>query len=313
MLRLDQIKIKKIKEDQNNGMFVVEPLDPGYGHTIGNSLRRVLLSSLSGAAITQIQIEGVKHQFSALSGMTEDIIEFILNVKKIRLKLSIDRSVKLTISERGPKEVKAKDIKVPAGVEIINPDLIIAHLSSDKAKLVATLAVETGEGYTPQEERPRSEIGGIPLDAVFSPVTKVSYNVEATRVGRVTNFDKLTLDIQTDGTIIPSEALNKAAKILVDRFRILYEPASEVPEGKEDDLGKVASDDSLGQTLEELDIPIRQVNALKRKKIVTVADFLNTPRAERMRIKNYGPKSDDQIISKLEDLSIPREAFKKEG
>lgn len=305
MLRLDQIKIQKVKEDQNFGIFTVEPLDPGYGHTIGNSLRRILLSSLPGVAITQIQIEGVKHQFSTLSGMSEDIIELIMGVKKLRLKMAVEKSVKLTIQEKGPKEVKAKDIKLPAGVEIVNPDLVIAHLANEKSKLEATLVAETGEGYVPQEEQPRGEIGVIPLDALFSPITRVAYNVEATRVGRVTNFDKLTMEIETDGTITPHEGLLEGAKIFVDRLRLFYEPVSEIPASKEESLEKTAADDSLNQTLEELDIPIRQVNALKRKKIITVNDFLNSPRQERMKIKNYGPKSDDQIITKLESLGIP--------
>lgn len=306
MLKLDQIKIQKIKEDQNFGTFVIEPLDPGYGHTIGNSLRRVLLSSLAGAAITQIQIDGVKHQFSTIPGVVEDVIEFILNVRNIRLKIAVDRSVKLVLSERGPKEVKAKDIKVPAGVEIINPDLTLAHLSDQKAKLSATMTAEVGEGYVPQEERAKNEIGVIPLDAVFSPVKRVSYQVEATRVGRYTNFDKLILEIDTDGTILPSESLSAAARILVDRIRLIFEPVGEEKKIQEEDLTKIVSDDVLTQTLEELDIPIRQVNALKKKKIVSVGDFLNAPREERMKIKNYGPKSDAQIIAKLESLGIPQ-------
>lgn len=311
MLKLDQIKTQKIKEDQTSGTFVIEPLDPGYGHTIGNSLRRVLLSSLPGAAITQIQIEGVKHQFSTLPGMVEDIIEFILNVRNIRLKIALDKPVKLILSERGPKEVKAKDIKVPAGVEIVNPNLTLAHLSDHKAKLSATMTAEVREGYVFQEEHPKNEIGVIPLDAVFSPVRRVSYQIEATRVGRFTNFDKLTLEIDTDGTILPSEALSLAAKILVDRIRLIFEPVGEPKRILEEDLTKVVSDDTLSQTLEELDIPIRQVNALKKKKIVSVGDFLNAPREERLKIKNYGPKSDDQIISKLESLGIPQEALRK--
>lgn len=311
MLKLDQIKIQKVKEDKTHGTFVIEPLDPGYGHTIGNSLRRVLLSSLPGAAITQIQIDGVKHQFSALSGMVEDVIEFILNIRNIRLKIALDRPAKLILAERGPKEVKAKDIKVPAGVEIVNPDLTLAHLSDQKAKLHATMTAEVGEGYAPQEELSKNEIGAIPLDAVFSPIRRVSYQIEATRVGRFTSYDKLTLDIDTDGTVLPSEALSLAAKILVDRLRLIFEPVGEPKAKKEEDLTKIVSDDVLTQTLEELDIPIRQVNALKKKKVVSVGDFLNAPREERLKIKNYGPKSDDQIISKLESLGIPQETLRK--
>jgi len=304
MLSLDQIKIQTEKEEKNYGRFVVEPLDPGYGHTIGNSLRRVLLSSLPGAAITQVQIDGVRHQFSTLEGLAEDIIEFILNLKKVRMTILVDKPVKLTLDEKGPKEVLAKDIKVPAGVEIVNPEQVLAHLANAKARLSCTMIAERGEGYLPSEERPKGEIGLLPIDALFSPVVNVNYKVETTRVGRLTNFDRLILEIKTDGTISPSDALKKAAQILTERLRLFYEPTEVTIEAQKEELIQKIPQEVLETTLEELDIPTRQVNALKKKKIITIGDFIKTPREERLEIKNYGPKSDDQIIEKLKSQGV---------
>jgi len=306
MLALNQIKIQKEKEEGNYGKFTVEPLDQGYGHTIGNSLRRVLLSSLPGAAITQVQIDGVRHQFSTLEGLSEDIIEFILNLKKVRLVMSVDKPVKLRLEEKGPKEVLAKDIKVPAGVEIANPEQVLAHLAGPKAKLSCTMVAEHGEGFVPSEERPKNEIGLLPIDAFFSPIEKVNYKVEATRVGRLTNFDKLILEITTDGTISPSDALKKAAQILAERLQLFYEPSQKVIETQREEKIQQIPQEILDTTLEELDIPTRQVNALKKKKIVTIGDFLKSSQEERMQIKNYGPKSDKQIIEilRLQGVSV---------
>jgi DNA-directed RNA polymerase subunit alpha len=305
MLALNQIKIQQELETENYGKFVIEPLDPGYGHTIGNALRRVLLSSLTGAAITQIQIEGVRHQFSTLEGLTEDIIEFILNLKRVRLNMSVEKPAKLSLNVKGPKEVLAKDINVPAGVEIVNPDQILAHLANSKTKLSCTMICEHGEGYVPSEERPRGEVGLLPIDALFSPVENVNYQVETTRVGRLTNFDRLILEIKTDSTIGPCEALKKAAQILVDRFRLFYEPIKAVAETQAEEVIEKIPQETLETTLEELDIPVRQVNALKKKKIVTIGDFLKTPIEERLQIKNYGPKSDEQIVEKLKSHGVP--------
>lgn len=305
MLALNRIKIQKDEETANYGKFIIEPLDPGYGHTIGNALRRVLLSSLPGAAITQVQIEGVKHQFSTLVGLKEDIIEFILNLKQVRLKMSVEKPVKLTLQVRGPKEVLAKDINTPAGVEIVNPQHVLAHLADAKSKLSCTMICERGEGYLPSEEQPKNEIGVLPIDAHFSPVEKVNYQVEMTRVGQLTNFDKLILEIKTDGTITPFEALQKAAQILAERFQLFYQPSQFAVESQKEELIQKIPEETLAMTLEELDIPTRQVNALKKKKIITIGDFLKTPPEERMQIKNYGPKSDKQIVEKLKGQGIP--------
>ena len=305
MLELSQIEISTEKETQDFGKFTVEPLDQGYGHTLGNSLRRVLLTSLPGAAITQVKIAGVRHQFTALSGMSEDIVEFILALKKIRLNITSDKPVKLTLDEKGPKEVKAKDISKAAGVEIVNGDLTIAHLADSKSRLSATLIAETGTGYSLAEERKTGEIGVIPIDANFSPVVSINYTVKPTRVGRLTSYDKLTLQITTDATIKPSEALRQAAKILVDHFSIIHEPQVAAKKPKAQAATAVQlTDDLLKTSLEELDLPVRLTNSLKAGKIETIGDFLARDKKELMKMKNLGPKSINLVEEKLKERGI---------
>lgn len=306
MLDLSQIAVETEKETEDFGKFIIEPLDQGYGHTVGNSLRRVLLTSLSGAAVTHVKISGVKHQFTAVSGMSEDIVELILNLKKLRLKISGDKPVKFTLDVKGPKEVKAKDITTSAGVEIINGDLILAHLADAKAKLSATILAENGSGYSLADERKTGEIGLIPVDANFSPVTKVNYHVEATRVGRVTNFDKLLLEISTDGTLKPSEALKAAAKILVDHFSTIYQPqpSPKKPKAEVPEAATAITDELLKTSLEELDLPVRLTNSLKSGKIETIGDFINRDKKELMKMKNMGPKSVTLVEEKLRERGI---------
>ena len=271
---------------------------------MGNSLRRTLLLYLPGAAITDVQIEGVKHQFSILSGMAEDIIEFILNLKKVRIKMVGEQSTRLTLSVRGPKIVKASEIKTPAGVEIANSELVLANLANSKSKLTAKMTAQKGEGYLTVEEMEKKPIGVIPVDALFSPVRLVNFKIDSTRVGRVTNYEKVTLEIQTDGTITPAESLKSAAKILVDRFKLFYEPSEVVEEEAVQDFVAKIPDEILKTTWEELDMPTRYVNALKKKKIITVGDFLKTPKTTRMRIKNYGPKTEAVFLEKLKFLGV---------
>src|SRR3989344_5723101 len=306
MLDLSQIEIRIEKETPDFGRFVIEPLDQGYGHTIGNSLRRILLTSLPGAAITQVKIAGVRHQFTSLSGMSEDIVEFILNLKKIRLNITSDKPVKLALDVKGPKEVKAKDISKAAGVEIVNGDLILANLADSKSKLAATLIAENGSGYSLANDRKTGEIGVIPIDANFSPVTKVNYQVEATRVGRITNFDKLTLEITTDGTMKPSEVLKQAAKILVDHFVIIHEPKNNAKKQKvkEDSDSVKLTEEVLNTSLEELDLPVRLTNSLRTGKIDTVGDFLERDKKDIMKMKNMGPKSISLVEEKLSKRGI---------
>lgn len=305
MLDLSKIKVSKISEKDEIGVFVIEPLDPGFGHTLGNSLRRTLLSSLSGGAVTQVKIEGVRHQFSTISGISEDVIEFILNLKKIRIKISQDKQAKLKLDAKGPKIVTASDIQTPSGVEIKNPKQVIAHLS-DKAKISADITAENGLGYVLAEEREGSELGVIGVDAQFSPVVKVNFKVDATRVGRITNFDKLTLEIHTDGTVKPNEALKQAANILVNHFRLIYEPNAVVVETKNDDKVSRLKEEVLNTTIEELDLPVRVVNALRRGKIETVTDFINVPREKLLEIKNLGAKSILSVEEKLQAKGVTR-------
>lgn len=306
MLDLSQIEVEIEKETNDFGKFVIEPLDQGYGHTIGNSLRRVLLTSLQGAAITHVKISGARHQFTSMAGMSEDIVEFILSLKKVRLIISSDKPAKLTLDAKGPGEVKAKDIVPSAGVEIVNKDLILAHLADSKARLSATIVAENGNGYSLADERKTGEIGVIPIDANFSPVTKVDYKVEATRVGRVTNYDKLTLEVTTDGTIKPSDALKQASKILVDHFTAIYTPQPSPKKQKEQSVESqtAVADDDLKVSLEELDLPVRLTNSLKAGKIETIGDFLARDRKSLMKMKNMGPKSISMVEEKLKERGI---------
>ncbi|MBI2599285.1 DNA-directed RNA polymerase subunit alpha [Candidatus Curtissbacteria bacterium] len=303
MLDLSQVEIQTEKETTDFGKFIIEPLDQGYGHTIGNALRRVLLSSLPGAAISQVKIAGVRHQFSGVTGMSEDIVELILNLKKVRLKISGDKPVKLNLEVKGPKEATAGDIEKAAGVEIVNPQLVIAHLADSKARLSARLVAETGSGYSLADERKTDEIGVIPLDANFSPIVHANYKVEATRVGRLTNYDKLTLEITTDGTIKPSDALKTAARILVDYFTTVREPQVA---GKKEKKPKIIppSDELLKTSLEELDLPVRLTNSLKAGKIETIGDFLTRDKRDLLKMKNMGPKSIAQVEEKLRERGV---------
>ena len=295
--------IKIDSEKPGYGKFSIEPLAQGYGQTLGNSLRRVLLTSLSGAAVTAVAIDGVTHQFSTITGVKEDVVEMTLNLKKIRLIIDGSESVTLKLSKKGPGEVVAGDIDVPAGVTIVNPDLVIATLADKKAVLEMMLTAKKGFGFVPTEENPETGVGTIPLDAVFSPVQRVNYRVEATRVGRMTNLDKLVMEIWTDGTIDSLEALKESARILVSYFAQLYEPKTK----EKDEVAKVipsVSDDVLKMRIEELDIPTRIVNALANGGIETIEQLLTTPRSALIKIKNLGSKSLGVVEEKLKEKGI---------
>lgn len=304
MIDLSKVKINKIIEKDTFGEFVIEPLNQGFGHTLGNSLRRVLLSSLSGGAVSYVKIAGVSHQFTTISGMSEDIIEFILNLKKLRFRIQGDKQFKLLLDVKGPKVVLGADLQLPTGVELANPKEVIANLS-DKGKLSAEITVEKGIGYVMADEKKTNEIGLIPVDSNFSPVVRVNYKVDATRVGMVTNYDKLTIQVYTDGTITPYHAIEEAAKILVNHFKLFYEhdfsnPTADVVEH----LQPSVSDELLNMTIEELDLPLRVVNAYRIGGINTVEDFIKTSRADRLKIKNLGVKSDNLVIEKLREKGI---------
>lgn len=281
-------QIKKKSESQDFGQFIIEPLQQGYGHTLGNALRRVLLSSLPGAAITEVKIGGVRHKFSTIEGLKEDIIELILNLKQIRLAYVGKKALKLELEKNGPGQVKAGDIKTPATVKIINQDLVLANLANRKSKLKIQMVVEAGFGYVSAEEEQTEKLGVIPIDALFSPVRRVNYQVETTRVGRKTNWDKLVLEITTDGTIKPSQALKEAAKILVDFFNQVVNPKRVVV--KKVKLALVPAE-TMNLTLEELDLPTRIVNALRKGSYDTVGDLSAITTADLTQVKNLGEKS----------------------
>jgi DNA-directed RNA polymerase subunit alpha len=295
--------IKTEVDKPNYGMFVIEPLEQGYGHTLGNSLRRVLLSSLPGAALTSLKIEGVSHQFSELAGLKEDIVELILNLKKIRLVMAGSEPAVLKLSKKGSGPVTAGDFELPAGVKIVNPDLVIATLSDKKSSLELEASVEKGYGYVQAEERPVGELGRIPMDSLFSPVVRVNYRVDATRVGRMTNLDKVVMEIWTDETISPVDALKAAAKVLVGFFLQVYEPKAKGPEEMVAVTPSV-SDEVLKMRIEELDIPTRIVNALSRGGIETIGQLLGTPRVELLKIKNLGAKSLSIVEDKLREKGV---------
>lgn len=300
----DNVKLRYTAQDKNHGTFVIEPLPQGYGMTIGNGLRRVLMSSLPGAAITSVKIHGATHEFSSLKGVKEDMVQFLLNLKRVRIKMDGKDKVVLKLSVTGPGAIKAKDIETPAGVKIANGDEHLATLADKKTKLEVELTVETGTGYMPVEDRKASGIGVIPLDAVFSPVSRVNYNIEATRVGQFTNFDKLTMEVLTDGTIDPEAAIKSAAEILVDGFKLMVEPAKKGGEEVEEKPKRVKAAFDTSATIEELELPTRVNNALHGAGIETIQDLLDTPSEKLNTIKNLGAKSVKDIKEKLSEKGL---------
>jgi len=280
-------EIKEEAKSENYGKFVISPLEQGYGLTIGNSLRRVLLTSLPGLSITTVKIAGIKHQFSTLSGMKEDIVEFILNLKKVRFSGTTDASIKATLNATKPGVVKASDIKLAGATKIANPDFVLATLNKG-AKLEADITVESGVGYSPAEDRPTDVIGVIPVDASFSPVKRVSFKVEETRVGRLTNYDKLSLELWTDGTILSKDAVTSAAKILTSYFNQIVNPKKvEKPrEEKKDELGAVGK-----LSVEEIGLPTRVANALIKAGYETVEALVSADRKDLVKVRNLGEKS----------------------
>lgn len=296
-------KIKTEVDKPDYGLFIAEPLEEGFGQTLGNSLRRVLLTALSGCAVTAVTIEGVKHQFSTVPGLKEDIVEFLLNLKKVRLTIEGDQSATLSLSKKGPGEILAGDIEAPAGVTIINKDLVLGTLADKKSSLEMKLTAERGYGYVSSEERHFNEIGMIPVSSLFSPVVRVNYRVEATRVGQMTNFDKLVMEVWTDGSIAPLAAIKQAAKILVSYFIQVYEPKAQSSQGAVA-VSPTISDEILKMRIEELDIPTRIINALAHGSIETVGQLLGTTRVDLLKIKNLGAKSISVVEEKLREKGV---------
>jgi len=303
---LQEINLPEIKiasKEKNKATFIVEPLYPGYGMTIGNALRRVLLSSLEGAAPVSIRIKGVSHEFSTIPNVKENVVEILLNVKQLRLKLHSNESKIITIDVKGEKEVKASDIKAPSEVEIINPNLHIATLDNNKAELSMEIEVDKGRGYETIDKREgvKAKIGTIALDSVYSPVKKVRYDVSTARLGKVINMDKLTIDIETDGTIGSDEAIKQASFILIDHFNILSAQKSIKSEKKEEKKVQPKKEvDSV--EIEELDLPARAMNAFLANNIKTVGDALKIGVENLSKLKGLGKKAVEELNKKLKDL-----------
>jgi DNA-directed RNA polymerase subunit alpha len=302
--------------EDNRGSFAIEPLDRGFGYTFGNSLRRVLLSSLSGAAVTSVRIEGVAHEFSTISGVTEDVTDIVLNLKGIVCRMHSDATeIEAPLVVTGPGEVTAKDIDLPAGVEILNPDVHIATLEK-KTKLEMYMTIGRGRGYRPAEDNksPDQPIGVIPIDSIFSPVRRVAYAVESARVGQRTDYDKLTLDIETDGSLEPGAALREAAEILISQLAI-FTDADRVEELRQGPAGHLDGAPGNGPAavapggtapgpmhdilIEELELGVRSYNCLKRAGIQTVGDLISKSENELAAIPNFGKKSIDEVVETL--------------
>lgn len=299
MIEIEFPKIERTEGDDRSARFVVEPLPAGYGTTLGNALRRVLLSSLPGSAITSVRIRGVAHEFSTIPGVDEDVVQLVLNLKKVRLKSFAAEPVTLTLEKEGPGEVTAGDIVTTSDVEIVNLREHIAALEPE-ASLWMELTIENGKGFYPAERREGLPIGVIPIDALFSPVRLVNFTIENTRVGQVTNFDRLLLEVNTDGTISPEEALAQAAQILVQHFSLfanLTRPQAALaqPAAAGDGLPPAIAE----MPIEDLDLPQRAFNSLKRHGITKVGQLLSTPDEELLRMRNFGKKSLAEIKQRL--------------
>lgn len=296
-------QIKTDVEKPGYGVFIVEPLEQGYGQTLGNSLRRVLLSSLPGSAVAAVKIKGVQHQYTTIAGVKEDVLEFILNIKKLRLQLEGSDEAKITIRKKTGGDVTGADIETTAGVTVVNPDLYLCHVSDKKETFECEIAVKRGYGYVTSDEHQIDEVGVIAVDSLFTPVTRVNYRVEQTRVGRMTNLDKLVMEIWTDGTITPLAALKASGKILVTYFMQVVEPKAQ---GISEPVAvtPAISDEVLKMRIEELDVPTRIVNALANGGIETVGQLLGTQRADLMKIKNLGGKSLGVVEDKLREKGV---------
>ncbi|MGX7348105.1 DNA-directed RNA polymerase subunit alpha [Aerococcus vaginalis] len=299
------IETVEVSEDNKFGKFVVEPLERGYGTTLGNSLRRVLLSSLPGTAVTYIQIDDVLHEFSTIEGVREDVTQIVLNIKQLSLKLYDVDEKDIEIDVVGPKEVTAADIISDSDFDVMNPDLHIASVA-DGARLHMTMHVESGRGFVRSEHNKDETmpIGVIPVDAIYTPISKVNYQIENTRIGQVNKYDKLTLDIWTDGTIGPKEALSLAAKILTEHLTIFIDMTNEASQTeimveKEDPAEK-----NLDMTIEELDLSVRSYNCLKRASINRVEELVNMTEADMMKVRNLGRKSLEEVKQKLASLGL---------
>lgn len=303
------IEVAEISEDKKYGKFVVEPLERGYGITLGNSLRRIMLSSLPGAAVSQVKIEGVLHEFSSIPGVKEDVTEIIMNIKSLAIKNNSETGEAKTayIEFEGEGVVHASDIQADQDIEILNPDLVIATLSGKDTKLYMELTITKGRGYVSADKNKHEDlpIGVIAIDSIYTPVERVNVTVENTRVGQITDFDKLTLDVHTNGTLVPDEAVSLAAKVLSEHLSLfidLSESAqkAEVMTEKEDD----EKEKVLEMSIDELELSVRSYNCLKRAGINTVEELTNKTSEDMMKVRNLGRKSLEEVLAKLKELGL---------
>ena len=301
------IEVAEISDDKKYGKFVVEPLERGYGITLGNSLRRIMLSSLPGAAVSQVKIEGVLHEFSSIEGVKEDVTEIIMNIKSLAIKNSSDTNEPKTayIDFEGEGVVKASDIQVDSDIEIMNPDQVIATLSG--GKLYMELTITKGRGYISADKNKSAElpIGVIAVDSIYTPVERVNVTVENTRVGQITDYDKLTLDVHTNGTLVPDEAVSLAAKVLSEHLSLFIDlsenaKTAEVMVEKEDD----EKEKVLEMSIDELELSVRSYNCLKRAGINTVQELTNKTPEDMMKVRNLGRKSLEEVLAKLKELGL---------
>ena len=300
MLEITLPRIKNTKTQGNYASYDIEPLEAGYGMTLGNALRRVLLSSLPGAAVTSIRIDGVQHEFQDIPHVMEDVTEIVLNVKKLRLRSFSDHAVSMRLEVSGERVVTAADIMAPSTIEIVNPDLYLATLDNENARLDMELVIESGKGYVPADSKEDQPIGVIPVDAIYTPVQKVNYAVEHTRVGQMTNFDKIVLDIWTDGTITPDEALRQSADILVRHFTQLANYRAVLAEPEKPPLSSMPIPPKIYETpIEELDLSVRAYNCLKRSNITKVGQVLSMNEDDLLGVRNFGEKSLQELREKL--------------
>lgn len=303
------IEVAEISDDKKYGRFVVEPLERGYGITLGNSLRRIMLSSLPGAAVSQVKIEGVLHEFSSIPGVKEDVTEIIMNIKSLAIRNNSDTNEPKTayIKYEGEGVVKASDIQADQDIEILNPDLPIATLSGKDTKLYMELTITKGRGYVSADKNKSADlpIGVIAIDSIYTPVERVNVTVENTRVGQITDFDKLTLDVYTNGTLVPDEAVSLAAKVLSEHLSLFIDlsenakTAEVMVEKEEDEKEKV-----LEMSIDELELSVRSYNCLKRAGINTVEELTNKTSEDMMKVRNLGRKSLEEVLAKLKELGL---------
>ena len=304
MLIVQRPHIEEESVSDNRSRFIVEPLEPGFGHTLGNTLRRALLARIPGAAITSVRIEGVHHEFSTVDGVVEDVVDFILNLKRVVLRIEAEGPQTVYLSAKGAGEVKAGDLKVPAGVEVVNTDLHLATLSAS-GQLEVEMTAERGVGYRSAEGNSKSDtIGVIPIDSIFSPVRKVAFRVDDTQVGMVTNFDKLIVDVETDSSLTPSEAVSSAGKTLRELLGLF----ADMDEGEGLELGDIVTAEStspdLDLPIEALDLSERPRNCLRRAQIQTVGELVEKNEEELLNITNFGQKSLEEVSAKLDELGL---------